>query len=138
MWYTSCGCCMLAEGFLPVQASVTTEFQATSRKDRDRMDVKKLCSSQDPVKRNSRCALFQIINCCNYIHYTHFFSTSGFMSILVLQIMCSWTNAQLSPSLLIPWVISFVLPCTQDDFRTSGTPIQMELQRQDQPLDRAL
>jgi hypothetical protein len=77
---TMCGlqaaaACMLKDSF-PVQSNVTTEFQATSRKDRDHMDIKKLCSSQDPVKRNSRCALFQIINCCNYTHYTYYVFTS--------------------------------------------------------------
>ena len=125
---------MLKDSF-PVQSNVTTEFQATSRKDKDRMDIKKLCSSQDPVKRNSRCALFQIINCCNYTHYTHYtyyVFTSRFMLILVLQITCGRTNTHLSPSLLIPCVISFILPCVLDGFHTSGTPIQIELQRQDQ------
>ncbi len=67
--------CMLKDAF-PVQSNVTTEFQVTSRKDRDHMDIKKLCNSQDPVKRNSRCALFQIINCCNYTHYTYYVFTS--------------------------------------------------------------
>ncbi len=121
-----------------VQSNVTTEFQATSIKDRDRRDVKKLCSSQNPEKRNSRCALFQIINYCNYFHYTHYLFTSRFVSILVSQITCGRTTAQLSPSLLIPWVVSFVLPCVLDGFHTSGTTIRMEVQPLDQTLERAL
>ena len=114
--------CLPKESF-PVQSNVTTELQATSRKDRDRRDIKKLCSSQDPVKQNSRCALFQIIDYCNYFHYTHYVFTSRFVPILVSQITCGRTNAQLSPSLLIPWVISFVLPRVLDGFHTSGTTI---------------
>jgi hypothetical protein len=130
--------CLPKDSF-SVQSNVTTEFQATSRKDRDRRVVKKLCSSQDPVKQNSRCALFQIINYCNYFYYTHYVFKYRFVSILVSQITCGRTTAQLSPSLLIPWVISFVLPpCVLDGFHTSGTTIRMELQPLDQPLERAL
>jgi hypothetical protein len=96
-----------------------------------------LCSSQDPVKLYSRCALFQIIN-SNYFHYTHYVFTSRFVLILVLQITCGRTKAHLLPSLLIPWVISFILPCVLDGFHTSGTTIQMEVQLLDQQLERAL
>jgi hypothetical protein len=112
--------------------------QPSSSKVRDRRDVKKLCSSQDPVKQNSRCALFQIIDYCNYFHYTHYVFTSRLVSILVLPITCGRTNKQLSPSLLMPWVISFILSCLLEDFHTSGTTILIEVLQLDQSLERAL
>ena len=99
--------CLPKESF-PVQSNVTTELQATSRKDRDRRDIKKLCSSQDPVKQNSRCALFQIINYCNYFHYTHYVFTSRFVPILVSQITCGRTHDsmddQFHPAMRAGWL----------------------------------
>ena len=75
------------------------------------MDIKKLCISQDPVKRNSRCALFQIINCCNYTHYTHYtyyVFTSRFVSILASQITCGRTHDsmddQFHPAMRAGWL----------------------------------
>jgi hypothetical protein len=48
------------------------------------------------------------------------------VSISVLQIIFGRTNALLSPRLLIPWAISFVLTCVQDVSHTSSRPIPME------------
>ena len=48
----------------------------------------------------------------------------------------SWPHRSRVAGLMIPWMISFILPCVLDGFHTSGTPIQIELQRQDQPSCR--
>ena len=63
--------------------------------------------------------------------------------ILIILIMSlhpgscrSWPHRSRVAGLMIPWMISFILPCVLDGFHTSGTPIQIELQRQDQPSCR--
>jgi hypothetical protein len=47
-----------------------------------------------------------------------------FVRILDLRITCGRTRGQQSPSPLITWAISFVLPCVLDGFHTSVVPTQ--------------
>ena len=47
-----------------------------------------------------------------------------FVRILDLRITCGRTRGQQSPSPLITWAISFVLPCVPDGFHTSVVPTQ--------------
>ena len=90
------------------------------------MDIKKLCSSQDPVKRNSRCALFQIINYCNYTHYTYYVFTSRFVSILASQITCGRTHDsmddQFHPAMRAGW-LSYIRNTYPDGVATAGPAV---------------
>jgi hypothetical protein len=82
------------------------------------------------IQAISRCALFQIIDYCNY-----------FCCLCQCRSWSCWSRVAGQTHSYCQhccWVISFVLPCVPGGFHTSVTTILVEVKTLDPPLERAL